>query len=146
MYATYDFYLNNYSGSLITDEPEFLKYAPFACDLIDAFTFDSACDATEPRIKEKIGKAACKLADLLKETNQIRAALGYRENDDGTVQPGLVTSKSAGNESISYSSAGSSHNGLALAVAKGPAELHRYYYEAVRVYLTGTGLLYAGMG
>lgn len=109
-YADYDFYTTSYFGSVVP-ETDFLRLAERASDFIDHITFDRLADGlpSDERQQKRIKKAVCTLADQmyqidLAEKNAIAAASVTSSCDvsGGGTTTGVITSKSAGSESISY--------------------------------------------
>ena len=89
-------------------ESDFLKYAERASDRIDQYTFDRLVDGLpdNERVKTKVQKAVCAVADTMYQIDQIKKAsmdtVGTIQREDGTVVNKAVSSVSSGNESISY--------------------------------------------
>lgn len=109
-YADYDFYTTSFFGNVVP-ESDFMRFSERASDFVDMMTFDRLVDGlpSDERQQKRIKKAVCTLADLLyqielAEKNAIAAASGTStstDTGDGT-STGVITSKSAGSESISY--------------------------------------------
>jgi hypothetical protein len=106
-YTDYEFYRNKFYGDTVP-ESDFLKYAERASDRIDQYTFDRLVDGLpdNERVKTKVQKAVCAVADTMYQIDQIKKAsmdtVGTIQREDGTVVNKAVSSVSSGNESISY--------------------------------------------
>jgi hypothetical protein len=133
-YCDYDFYKNKYLGNVIA-EADFPRLSERASEEIDVLTFDRLVDnfPTDDRLSEKVKKSVCAVAEVL---NNIDIAENtYRENGGRD-----VSSVSSGSESISYG-----NNSLVGAVLTDKTSQTRLIYSVAEKYLTGTGLLYAGI-
>lgn len=119
-YCDYDFYQNRYFGKSIPAE-DFPRYAEQASDKLDQITFNRIAEISDEHILTKVNKSVCAIAEIL-------AASDCSEKK--------VSSMSAGNESISYEK--SKYNDAEV------NSIDRDIYSMVKMYLTGTGLLYAG--
>lgn len=104
-YADYDFYANDFLGSAVPVDL-FPQMSERASAWIDTLTNDRLADGlpTNARHQKRIKMAVCELAEVyyqlyLAETQGIAMAT-MEQKSDGTT--GIVTSKSAGSESISY--------------------------------------------
>lgn len=104
-YADYDFYANDFLGSAVPVDL-FPQMSERASAWIDTLTNDRLADGlpTNARHQKRIKMAVCELAEVyyqlyLAETQGIAMA-AMEQKSDGTT--GIVTSKSAGSESISY--------------------------------------------
>lgn len=104
-YADYDFYANDFLGSAVPVDL-FPQMSERASAWIDTLTNDRLVDGlpTNARHQKRIKMAVCELAEVyyqlyLAETQGIAMAT-MEQKSDGTT--GIVTSKSAGSESISY--------------------------------------------
>lgn len=106
-YTDYEFYKSKFYGDTVP-ESDFLKYAERASDRIDQYTFDRLVDGLpeNERVKTKVQKAVCAVADTMYQIDQIKKAsmdtVGTIQKEDGTVVNKAVSSVSSGNESISY--------------------------------------------
>lgn len=106
-YTDYEFYKSKFYGDTVP-ESDFLKYAERASDRIDQYTFDRLVDGLpdNERVKTKVQKAVCAVADTMYQIDQIKKAsmdtIGTIQREDGTVVNKAVSSISSGNESISY--------------------------------------------
>lgn len=115
-YTDYEFYKNQYNGSLITEENQFNRQAIEACRLIDEMTFG--------RIK--------KADDLIKSAVCAVAEIGYRESRQNDELQ--ISSESVGPHSVSY-----------VKQTKSTDDYLREKRDAVIRYLAHTGLLYRGI-
>lgn len=104
-YADYDFYANDFLGSAVPVDL-FPQMSERASAWIDTLTNDRLADGlpTNARHQKRIKMAVCELAEVyyqlyIAETQGIAMAT-MEQKSDGTT--GIVTSKSAGSESISY--------------------------------------------
>ena len=122
MYAGYDFYLNDYKGSVIPDAPNYDRAAVEASAYIDYITHNGTMDDVLPdSVMEKVKLAQCAVADVC-----------YKQAQDDVAN--VVSSESVGNHSVTYSVAKASYK---------QREIEKY--SKARVYLRGTGLLYRGL-
>lgn len=104
-YADYDFYANDFLGSAVPVDL-FPQMSERASAWIDTLTNDRLADGlpTNARHQKRIKMAVCELAEVyyqmyLAETQGIVMAT-MEQKSDGTT--GIITSKSAGSESVSY--------------------------------------------
>lgn len=104
-YADYDFYANDFLGSAVPVDL-FPQMSERASAWIDTLTNDRLVDGlpTNARHQKRIKMAVCELAEVyyqlyLAETQGITMAT-MEQKSDGTT--GIITSKSAGSESVSY--------------------------------------------
>ena len=119
MYAEYDFYLNDYKGSVIPDAPNYDRAAVEASAYLDYITRNRIKDiADDMMVKVKL--AQCAIADVC-----------YRQMQDDVAN--VVSSESVGNHSVTY----------AARASYGQRELEKY--SKAKIYLRGTGLLYGGL-
>ena len=132
-YTTYEFYQNEYYGDSI-EESLFPKWESRATDRLDELTYGNiTADALE-EYSEKIQKAACALADLLYK-------IDFKTNHANDTNGGNVKSMSSGGQSISFGS----NETLVDKVLNDKVAQNRLCYDTVCEYLSGTGLLYAGV-
>ena len=120
MYAEYDFYLNDYKGSVIPDAPNFDRVAVEASAYLDHITHNRIKDLAED-VMVKVKMAQCAIADVC-----------YKQAQDDVAN--VVSSESVGNHSVSYA---------VSKVSFKQRELEKY--SKAKVYLSGTGLLYGGL-
>ena len=132
-YTTYEFYKDEYYGDSI-EESLFPKWESRATDRLDELTYGNiTADALE-EYSEKIQKAACALADLLYK-------IDFKTNHANDTNGGNVKSMSSGGQSISFGS----NETLIDKVLNDKVAQNRLCYDTVCEYLSGTGLLYAGV-
>lgn len=132
-YTTYEFYQNEYYGDSI-EESLFPKWESRATDRLDELTYGNiTADALE-EYSEKIQKAVCALADLLYK-------IDFKTNHANDTNGGNVKSMSSGGQSISFGS----NETLVDKVLNDKVAQNRLCYDTVCEYLSGTGLLYAGI-
>lgn len=155
-YTDYEFYKNKFYGDTVP-ESDFIKYAERASDRIDQYTFDRLVDGLpdNERVKTKVQKAVCAVADTMYQIDQIKKAsmdaVGTIQKEDGTVVNKAVSSVSSGNESISYAT-GSNISGNVYAQASMDKKVENALLLNVATeYLAGATndkgicLLYAGL-
>lgn len=165
-YTDFEFYATTYHGNVVP-EADFPRIADRASDFLDVITFDRLIDGLpdDERAKAKVQKAVCAVSDKLyelelAEKQALSAAAGGTSSSTaggtGGVNAGVVTSRSAGSESISYASPSEMANGAktwsAVYQAAGNEEAtNNLLCNAARLYLTGVRddkgvlLLYAGL-
>ena len=132
-YTTYEFYQNEYYGDSI-EESLFPKWESRATDRLDELTYGNiTADALE-EYSEKIQKATCALADLLYK-------IDFKTNHANDTNGGNVKSMSSGGQSISFGS----NETLVDKVLNDKVAQNILCYDTVCEYLSGTGLLYAGI-
>ena len=132
-YTTYDFYKDKYYGDSI-EESLFPKWESRAEDKLNELTYGNITTGVLEEYGEKIQKAACALADLLYK-------IDYKTNHANDANAGNVKSMSSGSESISFGS----NETLVDKVLNDKLAQNRLCYDTVCEYLSGTGLLYAGV-
>ena len=120
MYANYDFYTNDYKGSVIPDAPSYDRAAIEASAYLDYITHNHIKGLTD-EIMAKVKLAQCAIADVC-----------YKQAQDDVAN--VVSSETVGNHSVSY--AVTKVNYKQRDVEK---------YSKARIYLHGTGLLYGGL-
>ena len=161
-YTDFEFYATTYHGNVVP-EADFPRIADRASDFLDVITFDRLIDGLpdNDRAKTKVQKAVCAVAEKLYELEladkqALSAAGGTSSSGAGGATSGVITSRSAGSESISYASLSEMANGAktwsAVYQAAGDEEAtNNLLYSAARLYLTGVRddkgvlLLYAGL-
>ena len=106
--------------------------------------------------KEAVKRCACALVDTLLQLDEaaedIRKSTRLMENADGTLQGRVVTSRSAGSESISFAAGSAARSGTTAvdAAVSDLAARERLFADTVRRYLSGVpdangvNLLYLG--
>lgn len=162
-YTDFEFYATKYHGNVVP-EADFPRIADRASDFLDVITFDRLVDGlpSDERAATKVQKAVCAVSDKLYELElaekQANAAAqaGGSSGTSGGATSGIVSSRSAGSESISYASlsdtASGAKNWSAVYQVAGDETLtNNLLYIAARLYLTGVKddkgvlLLYAGL-
>lgn len=131
--TTYEFYVNTYYGDAI-GESAFPKWLSRATDKLMDLTYGNIAEERYAQYDIQIQKAACALMDLM---YQLDAATKTATAKDET----NVKSKSSGGESITYGDTDT----LITKVLSDKAAQNRLMYDTVAEYLSGTGLLYAGV-
>lgn len=143
-YVDYEFYISKYYGNVIQEE-DFPRLSDKASNKIDKLTFGrvevffdeldrQSAILTEPdkemlKLEAKIKKSVCALAEKMLDVESANDII--RQNGGGA-----ISSVSSGSESISYNKDYASIT---------EAEQDKLYYAIARDYLSGTGLLYAGI-
>ena len=162
-YTDFEFYATTYHGNVVP-EADFPRIADRASDFLDVITFDRLIDGLpdDERAKIKVQKAVCAVAEKLYELELAEkqalsaAAVGTSSSGPGGATSGVITSRSAGSESISYASPSEMANGAktwsaVYQAAGNPQETNKILESAARLYLTGVkdnngvNLLYAGV-
>lgn len=133
-YTTYDFYKDKYYGDSISSESLFAKWNERASDKLDFLTNGNITDEATEEYGERIQKATCALADLL-------YMIDYKTTHANDANAGNVKSMSSGGQSISFGS----NETLVDKVLNDKTAQNRLCYDTICEYLTGTGLLYAGV-
>ena len=133
-YTTYDFYKDKYYGDSISSESLFSKWNERASDKLDFLTNGNITDEATEEHGERIQKATCALADLL-------YMIDYKTTHANDANAGNVKSMSSGGQSISFGS----NETLVDKVLNDKTAQNRLCYDTICEYLTGTGLLYAGV-
>ena len=132
-YTTYEFYKDEYYGDSI-EESLFPKWESRATDRLDELTYGNITADAMEEYSEKIQKATCALADLLYK-------IDFKTNHVNDTNGGNVKSMSSGGQSISFGS----NETLVDKVLNDKVAQNRLCYDTVCEYLSGTGLLYAGI-
>lgn len=132
-YTTFEFYRDSYYGDSI-GESLFPKWNDRASEKLEQLTYGNVNEDTLAEFDEKIQKATCALADLL---YQIDFKTSHASDEKG----GNVKSMSSGGQSISFGS----NETLIDKVLNDKVAQNRLCYDTVCEYLSGTGLLYAGV-
>lgn len=132
-YTTYDFYKEKYYGDSI-EESLFAKWNDRASEKLEQLTRGNINEDTLAEFDKKIQKATCALADLL---YQIDFKTSHASDEKG----GNIKSMSSGGRSISFGT----NETLIDKVLGDKVAQNRLCYDTVCEYLTGTGLLYAGV-
>ena len=132
-YTAFEFYRDSYYGDCI-EESLFPKWEDRASMKMDQLTYGNINDETQAEFDEKIQKATCALADLLYQ-------IDYKTVHANDPKNGNVKSMSSGGQSISFGT----NETLVDKVLNDKTAQNRLCYDAVCEYLSGTGLLYAGV-
>ena len=162
-YTDFEFYATTYHGNVVP-EADFPRIADRASDFLDVITFDRLIDGLpdDERAKTKVQKAVCTVAEELYKLELAdkqalsAAAGGTSSSGPGGAASGVMLSRSAGSESISYASPSEMANGAktwsAVYQAAGDETLtNKLLYSAAKLYLMGVRddkgvlLLYAGV-
>lgn len=158
-YADYNFYKNTYLSQNIS-ENDFPRFAERASDKIDRMTFFRLNSGLPSDVKaaEMVRKAVCAVAEILyvieQYTNTAWEVAGYeKDNATGKMVGKIVTGKSAGNESVSYSAASHADlkGTLVGAVMNDKRAQERLIYDTAAEYIggvctdDGVPLLFAGV-
>ena len=159
MYVDYDFYKKLY-GSDAMSESEFNRFSWDASKKIAHYTTGAdgvkklqVAFPTDDNGVESVKRCVCALIDLMYNIKQaeqkLRSATGFIQKEDGTVQGKVVTSVSAGNESISYSAKTNNTSPVDEAVSDRKVR-EQLFADTIREYLSGVtdsngvNLLYMG--
>lgn len=132
-YTTFEFYRDSYYGDSIK-ESLFPKWEDRASAKLKQLTYKNINDDTRKEFDEQIQKATCALAELL---YQIDFKTSHAADEKG----GNIKSMSSGGRSISFGS----NETLIDKVLGDKVAQNRLCYDMVCEYLSGTGLLYAGV-
>nr|UVM86687.1 MAG: protein of unknown function DUF3199 [Bacteriophage sp.] len=161
-YTTFTFYEQIYHGNVVPAE-DFDRIADRASDFLDTITFDRLADGlpSDEKAATRVQKAVCAVCDKLyqlelADKQAMSAAAGGTSSGGPGAAEGVVTSRSAGSESISYASPSEMANGAkawsAVYQAAGDAqETNKLLADAAMLYLAGVKnddgvpLLYAGI-
>lgn len=148
-YADFEFYATTYHGNVVP-EADFPRIADRASDFLDVITFDRLIDGLpdNDRAKTKVQKAVCAVAEKLYELELAdkqalsAAAGGTSSSGPGGATSGVITSRSAGSESISYASPSEMANGAktwsaVYQAAGNPQETYKLLYREASPYLMG---------
>ncbi len=118
VYATYDYYRNDYVGDTLTEQ-EFRKYARKASAEIDHVTFGRLSDTQDSEIPDAVRDATCDIAEKMHHYDTADGREVASETNDGL--------------SISYRDTGTQSQQL--------GEIRM----TIRTYLAATGLMYRGV-
>lgn len=131
--TTYEFYRDTYYGETI-EETAFSKWLSRAEDKLMQLTYGNITESAMEAHGVKIQKATCALVDLLYELDAAMKMANSKE-------AGNIKSMSSGGESVTY---GETATLVTKAMADKTAQ-KRLMYDTIAEYLSGTGLLYAGV-
>ena len=157
-YADYKYYKTLYSTAI--PEEDFNRLSWGACKLVDNTTTGidgvkklRAAFPVDEDDAEAVKRCICKLIDTAYRLEQAetaaREAQGFIQRDDGTVVKKMVSFVTAGAESISYATGGSTETVFSKALAD-ESEKERMLQRIVKKYLSGVSdangvnLLYMG--
>lgn len=162
-YIDYEYYKSLYGDKAIP-EADFNRLSWDACRKLDIATtgIDNVrklkiAFPEDEDDAEAVRRCVCKLIEIAAQIEQAeetaRNAQGYVTREDGSLQGKVVSSVSAGNESISYSVSGGSSSASTLidAVLTDKSAQDQLYKETIRDYLSGVSdangvnLLFMGM-
>lgn len=147
MYTNYEFYINKYYGNVISAD-DFPKYEDKASNKLYQLTMGRIEEVMaldkESRVSNLIQKAICDIAEKMYDidtaNNIFRRTNGLTE-ENGQFKGKVITSISAGAESISFSTQSNTSNNIQALISMTPRELEHVYFECAREYLGMTGLL-----
>lgn len=159
-YVDYEFYKTLY-GAKGVSETDFNRLSWDACKRIDAATTTvdgikklKIAFPTDEDDSETVKRCLCELINILYKLEQaeerVNASQGFVQREDGTVSSKLVSSVSAGNESISYSTNNISAATLIDKALSDKTVQEQLYRDTIAKYLSGVtdkngiNLLYAG--
>lgn len=159
-YVNYEFYKTLY-GEKSVSETDFNRLSWDACKKIDAATTTvngikklKIAFPTDEEDSETVKRCLCELINISYKLEQaeerVNASQGFVQREDGTVSSKLVSSVSAGNESISYSINNTSAATLIDKALSDKAAQEQLYKDTITKYLSGVtdkngiNLLYAG--
>lgn len=130
-YADYDFYKTEYYGDLLTAE-EFNCWNERASRWLDAETDRRLISAypDDEYTDKQIKLCICELAEKMLETQKYLSASAI---DSSSGVSGVVKSKSAGSESITYATGETVY----ASVIKDERSKHGFFYATVAGYLKG---------
>ena len=131
--TTYEFYNETYYGDTI-EESAFPKWLSRATDKLMYLTYGNITEESLKEYDVKIQKAVCALSELL---FQIDHKTSHANDESG----GNIKSMSSGGRSISFGT----NETLVDKVLNDKGAQNRLCYDTVCEYLSGTGLLYAGV-
>lgn len=160
-YVDYEYYKSLYGDKAIP-EADFNRLSWDACRKLDIATTGidnvrklQVAFPTDEYSAETVRRCACELVRIAYELEQaeerVRASQGYITREDGTVISKQVASVSAGTESISYATGGSSGGSTLIdTVLTDKVAQEQLYKDIINEYLSGVedangvNLLYMG--
>lgn len=131
-YTTYEFYTDKYYGDTVP-ESSFEKWQQSASDKLNYLCFGHITLDDVEQYDTEIQKAVCALADVLFKLDEAKLLANNPEK-------GNIKSMTVGDQSVSFGSNDTEYT-LAMSDTKKQYDL---MVDAVSVYLSHTGLLYAG--
>lgn len=132
-YTTYDFYKKKYYGDSI-EGSLFPRWEDRASVKLNQLTYGNIDENAKAVYDEEIQKATCALADLLYQ-------IDFKTAHANDTQVGNIKSMSSGGRSISFGT----NETLIDKVLGDKAAQTRLCLDVVSEYLSGTGLMYAGV-
>lgn len=137
-YSDYSFYITTFYGDLIPDA-EYTKWSNMAKDKLDYVTFNNIPSdyALDEGLTVKIKKSECAIAEILYKLNKADSLSGTSTEGKGKI----LKSESAGAVSQSYEVGKT----LVEKAVVNITDIDKVAYDTIRPYLSGTGLLYAGL-
>lgn len=159
-YADYEEYKALY-GPMSVPENDFNRLSWDACKKIDYYTTGvdgvkklQIAFPTEEYSAQAVKRCVCELIHILKiieqAENNMQSASGYIQREDGTYQGRVITSVSAGNESISYSANSNGNKTLIEKALSDEVVKKKLFQDTIKEHLSGTvdannvNLLYMG--
>lgn len=144
-YIDFEYYKNLYGEILQAD---FNRLSWEACRKLDIATtgvdnFPKLRQAfpTDEYAVESVKRCACALISTMYQLSQAeaaaKAAQGYTQREGGSLQGKVVTSVSAGSESISYSAKGTEQKTLMSEALADASVREKMYQDTIREYLSG---------
>lgn len=149
MYVDYEYYKSLYGEKAIS-EADFNRLSWDACRRLDIATTGvdnvrklKIAFPTDEEDAETVRRCACELVRVSYEIEQaqerLKSAQGYITREDGTVISKQIASRTAGNESISYVTSGSSSAGATMidkALSDSTVQ-KQLYRDTITEYLSG---------
>lgn len=148
-YIDYEYYKSLYGDKAIS-EADFNRLSWDACRKLDIATTGidnikklKVAFPEDEDDAEAVKRCVCKLIEIAAQIEQaeetVRNAQGYVTREDGSLQGKVVSSVSAGNESISYSVSGGSSGASTLidAVLTDKSAQDQFCGDTIRDYLSG---------
>jgi len=132
-FTTYEFYTNTYYGEDIQTS-SFPKWLSKATDKLNYLTFGNITEELLALYATQISKATCALMDVMYK-------LDYAAKNVSNAETGNIKSMSSGGESVTFNSTDTEIT-KALSDVSAQNSLMR---DTISEYLSGTGLLYAGV-
>ena len=127
--ATYDFYQNDFGGTLVPEE-SFTPMATKASNYIATIIGNADCEALDCNSKRAVLNACCACAETF---------YSYSESQHAATEHAGKTSETVGKYSVSYGGATFSD------FSESSGKVQSALYDGIRMYLAGTGLLYRGI-
>lgn len=131
--TTYEFYTTSFYGDTI-EESAFPKWLSRATDKLNILTYGNVTEKAVEIYSVPIQKAVCALMDLLYQIDQATQTATAKDESN-------VKSKSSGGESITFGD----KDTLITKVLSDKVAQNRLLQDTVSEYLSGTGLMYAGV-